>query len=205
MSLPRKLKNMNLFNEGQSYLGEIKTVVLPKLTRKMEDYRGGGMNAPIKVDMGMGDDGLVDIGLPDAHHAHAVLRNPRRIDQPGMDGEGASGGGQVAAVAAPVDEGLVDGDLAVKVVDVVVRLAAFRQDHALGGRRGGAAHAVDMRAVRIRATNHPHKQLVAGSARDLAALRQVLQAEEHALAGTATHVGGGNLDLGYVSHDEVLA
>ena len=51
MSLPRKLKNMNLFNEGESYLGEIKTVVLPKLTRKMEDYRGGGMNAPIKVDM----------------------------------------------------------------------------------------------------------------------------------------------------------
>ncbi len=59
MSLPRKLKNMNLFNEGQSYLGEIKTVVLPKLTRKMEDYRGGGMNAPLKIDMGMGDDGLV--------------------------------------------------------------------------------------------------------------------------------------------------
>ena len=59
MGLPRKLKNMNLFNEGESYLGEIKTVVLPKLTRKMEDYRGGGMNAPIKVDMGMGDDGLV--------------------------------------------------------------------------------------------------------------------------------------------------
>ena len=59
MSLPRKLKNMNLFNEGESYLGQIKTVVLPKLTRKMEDYRGGGMNAPLKIDMGMGDDGLV--------------------------------------------------------------------------------------------------------------------------------------------------
>ena len=59
MSLPRKLKNMNLFNEGESYLGQIKTVVLPKLTRKMEDYRGGGLNAPLKIDMGMGDDGLV--------------------------------------------------------------------------------------------------------------------------------------------------
>ncbi|MFX6496363.1 phage major tail tube protein [Acinetobacter baumannii] len=59
MSLPRKLKNMNLFNEGQSFLGEIKTVVLPKLTRKTEDYRGGGMNGPVKTDMGQGDDGLV--------------------------------------------------------------------------------------------------------------------------------------------------
>lgn len=59
MSLPRKLKNMNLFNEGKSFLGEIKTVVLPKLTRKTEDYRGGGMNGPVKTDMGQGDDGLV--------------------------------------------------------------------------------------------------------------------------------------------------
>lgn len=59
MSLPRKLKNLNLFNEGQSFLGEIKTVVLPKLTRKTEDYRGGGMNGPVKTDMGQGDDGLV--------------------------------------------------------------------------------------------------------------------------------------------------
>lgn len=59
MGLPRKLKNQNLFNEGESYLGEIKTVVLPKLTRKMEDYRGGGMNGPLKIDLGAGDDGLV--------------------------------------------------------------------------------------------------------------------------------------------------
>ena len=50
---------MNYFNEGNSYLGQIKTVTLPKLTRKTEDYRGGGMNAPVKVDLGFGDDGLV--------------------------------------------------------------------------------------------------------------------------------------------------
>ncbi|ENU4318232.1 phage major tail tube protein [Acinetobacter baumannii] len=59
MALPRKLKNMNLFNEGNSYLGEIKTVVLPKLARKTEDYRGGGMNGTVKTDLGMSDDGLV--------------------------------------------------------------------------------------------------------------------------------------------------
>lgn len=53
MSLPRKLKNFVLFNDGFSYLGEVPEVNLPKLTRKTEDYRGGGMNGPVKEDMGM--------------------------------------------------------------------------------------------------------------------------------------------------------
>lgn len=53
MGLPRTLKNMMLFNEGLAYLGEVQTVNLPTLTRKMEDYRGGGMSAPVRLDMGM--------------------------------------------------------------------------------------------------------------------------------------------------------
>lgn len=53
MSLPRKLKNFNLFNDGRSYIGEVSEVVLPKLTTKMEEWRGGGMDAPIDVDLGM--------------------------------------------------------------------------------------------------------------------------------------------------------
>lgn len=59
MGLPNKLKNLNLFNEGNSYLGQVKSITLPKLARKTEDYRGGGMNGTVKVDMGMSDDGLV--------------------------------------------------------------------------------------------------------------------------------------------------
>lgn len=59
MAMPRKLKDMNLFNEGESYLGQVASVTLPKLTRKMESWRGGGMGGPVKVDQGMGDDGLV--------------------------------------------------------------------------------------------------------------------------------------------------
>ncbi len=51
--LPRKRKNMNLFNEGLSYLGEVASVTLPVLTRATEPWRGGGMNAPVKADMGM--------------------------------------------------------------------------------------------------------------------------------------------------------
>ena len=52
MAMPRKLKNLNLFNDGDSYIGQIVEVKLPTLTRTMEDYRGGGMNGPIKIDQG---------------------------------------------------------------------------------------------------------------------------------------------------------
>ncbi len=53
MALPKKLKFMNLFHDGSNFAGQIEEVVLPVLTRTMEDYRGGGMNAPIKTDQGM--------------------------------------------------------------------------------------------------------------------------------------------------------
>lgn len=52
MSLPRKLKNFNLFGDGESYLGQIASVKLPTLTRSMEDYRGGGMSGAVKIDNG---------------------------------------------------------------------------------------------------------------------------------------------------------
>ncbi|QDH64146.1 phage major tail tube protein [Pseudomonas azotoformans] len=58
MALPRKLKNMNLFNDGNSYAGVAKTVTLPALGRKMEAYRAAGMNGPVKADLGMSDDGI---------------------------------------------------------------------------------------------------------------------------------------------------
>jgi P2 family phage contractile tail tube protein len=58
MAMPRKLKNLNLFNDGNSYLGVCKAVTLPALGRKMEAYRGGGMNGPVKADLGMSDDGI---------------------------------------------------------------------------------------------------------------------------------------------------
>jgi uncharacterized protein len=58
MAMPRKLKNLNLFNDGNSYLGVAKSVTLPALARKMESYRGGGMNGPVKADLGFSDDGI---------------------------------------------------------------------------------------------------------------------------------------------------
>lgn len=58
MALPKKLKNLNLFNDGNSYIGQIASATLPELARKMESWRGGGMNGSVKVDHGMADDGL---------------------------------------------------------------------------------------------------------------------------------------------------
>lgn len=52
MGMPRKLKGFNLFQNGENFVGQVTEVTLPKLTRKMEDWQGGGMSGPIKVDFG---------------------------------------------------------------------------------------------------------------------------------------------------------
>jgi uncharacterized protein len=53
MSLPRKLKNFILFNDGNAYLGEVPEVTLPKLATKTDDYRAGGMPGTVKIDQGL--------------------------------------------------------------------------------------------------------------------------------------------------------
>ncbi|MHA6717906.1 phage major tail tube protein [Sphingomonas sp. RS6] len=52
MAFPRKLKDMNLFSEGNEYRGNASSVTLPKFARKLEEYRGAGMDSPVKIDMG---------------------------------------------------------------------------------------------------------------------------------------------------------
>jgi P2 family phage contractile tail tube protein len=52
MALPRKLINFALFVDGVSYRGEVPEVKLPELSRKLEDYRAGGMDGEIALDMG---------------------------------------------------------------------------------------------------------------------------------------------------------
>jgi P2 family phage contractile tail tube protein len=52
MGMPKKLKDFNLFDSGNSYRGLITQVTLPKLSRKMEAYKAGGMSGPVDVDFG---------------------------------------------------------------------------------------------------------------------------------------------------------
>lgn len=51
--IPRILKNFSLFIDGRGLAGTIQTLTLPTLTAKMEEFRGGGMDAPVELDMGM--------------------------------------------------------------------------------------------------------------------------------------------------------
>lgn len=53
MGLPSKLKNFAVFVDGENYMGEVPEVTLPTLSRKVDEYRGGGMNAPVDLDYGM--------------------------------------------------------------------------------------------------------------------------------------------------------
>lgn len=47
------LKNFNLFVDGKGMAGQIDEYNPPKLTLKTEEYRGGGMDAPLELTMGM--------------------------------------------------------------------------------------------------------------------------------------------------------
>ncbi|PQL06869.1 phage major tail tube protein [Pantoea ananatis] len=60
MALPRKLKGLNLFNDSNSYQGIVTAVTLPKLSRKLDTYRAGGMNGAAFIDNGL-DDAALDM------------------------------------------------------------------------------------------------------------------------------------------------
>ncbi|WP_430735176.1 phage major tail tube protein [Halodesulfovibrio aestuarii] len=47
------LKSANLFVDGQGFAGNIKEVKLPELALKLEQFRAGGMDAPVSLDKGM--------------------------------------------------------------------------------------------------------------------------------------------------------
>lgn len=47
------LKNFNLYVDGRGYAGNAEEVQLPALNVTGEDYRAGGMDAAIEIDMGM--------------------------------------------------------------------------------------------------------------------------------------------------------
>lgn len=51
--IPQTLTNMNLFVDGRSLAGRVNELTLPKLRRKTEENRAGGMDAPVKQAMGM--------------------------------------------------------------------------------------------------------------------------------------------------------
>lgn len=53
MAMAKHLKYFNLFVTGRGFAGRVDEVTEPKLTIKTEEDRGGGMDAPRGIDMGM--------------------------------------------------------------------------------------------------------------------------------------------------------
>ncbi|BET34742.1 hypothetical protein wCIFem_11920 [Wolbachia pipientis] len=49
--LPKILKNFNVFVDGRGYAGKIDEITLPKLTIKTEEYRAGGMDITVNIDI----------------------------------------------------------------------------------------------------------------------------------------------------------
>lgn len=50
--MPAVLKNFNVRVDGDSYAGTAKTINLPEIVKKTEEYRAAGMIGDIKLDMG---------------------------------------------------------------------------------------------------------------------------------------------------------
>ena len=46
------LKNLNLFVDGRGYAGQIQNYSPPDLTLTTEDFRGGGMDSAVAIEMG---------------------------------------------------------------------------------------------------------------------------------------------------------
>lgn len=55
-------KNINLFVDGRGYAGQVTEFNAPKLTLQTEEFRAGGMDAPIDLTMGM-EKLVCDFGL----------------------------------------------------------------------------------------------------------------------------------------------
>ncbi|WP_336288727.1 MULTISPECIES: phage major tail tube protein [unclassified Bartonella] len=51
--LPRVLKYFNIYVDGIPYQAKCESVTLPNLNFTVESYRGGGMDVPIEIDMGL--------------------------------------------------------------------------------------------------------------------------------------------------------
>lgn len=53
MGLPRKLKNLNTYVDGEGFLGTVAEFEEPKLAIATEEWRGGGMLGPVMLDKGL--------------------------------------------------------------------------------------------------------------------------------------------------------
>ena len=73
MALPKKLKRLNVFLNGDNWVGEAEDFTPAKLSRKFEAYRGGGMGGAVNIDMGL-DDSALDVSFTFGGYGDQLLR-----------------------------------------------------------------------------------------------------------------------------------
>ena len=90
--MPKILKNFNLFVDGRGYVGRCEDVTPPKLNIKTEEFRAGGLDSPVSIDMGMekleasftlveyDKDILKQFGLIDGNSVQVTLRGAMQDD-----------------------------------------------------------------------------------------------------------------------------
>lgn len=70
-AVPKVLKNFNVIIDGYGYAGIADEVTPPALMLKTEDHRGGGLDIPIRLDMGME---VMELKFTMAEHSVALFR-----------------------------------------------------------------------------------------------------------------------------------
>jgi len=53
IQLPRVIEDLNAHVDGIGYAGRIDTIQLPQLQLNTEEYQGGGLDAPVDIELGM--------------------------------------------------------------------------------------------------------------------------------------------------------
>lgn len=78
MALPRILRNFSLYVDGIGYAGRVTEANLPSLAIQTEDFRGGGMDAPAQIDMGMD---ALELSFTLAEYNEAILNQFGLLNQ----------------------------------------------------------------------------------------------------------------------------
>ena len=81
MTLPKTLRNFSLFVDGTGYAGRVTELTLPTLTIQTEEYRAGGLDAPIAIDMGME---ALEAEFTIAEYNKAIIKRFGLLDQDGV-------------------------------------------------------------------------------------------------------------------------
>ena len=123
-----------------------------------------------------------DLGCVRVVNAHQRLI-ALDLHKPLIDGKGADGRRQVAAVCRVIDHGLSDRDLGKGVIQIGPLNGRRADDHSLGKGGNTAPHAIQLTTVNIRAADSGEEDTVpqAGVSRQVAVMK------EDPLAGSATH------------------